>query len=132
MKSYLAVWLGVWKKYGVFRGRAARNEFWTFFLLNWAIMVPLSAIESRGYLFFWIFFLAQLLPYFAVLCRRVHDTGHMGLWMFVPLLNLILAASEGTLGDNKYGSDPKGPYSAEELSRLQKREEEKNRIRKFY
>jgi uncharacterized membrane protein YhaH (DUF805 family) len=135
MNSYLAVWLGAWKKYGVFRGRADRREFWTFFLLNWLIMfimVPLSTIESWGNLVWQIFFLAHVLPYFAVLCRRLHDAGHMGVWMFVPLLNLILAAGEGTLVYNKYGSDPKGPYTADELSRLQKRKEEENGIRKFY
>jgi uncharacterized membrane protein YhaH (DUF805 family) len=61
-----------------------------------------------------IYSLAILLPSIAVGVRRLHDINKSG-WMlliaFIPLIGwiwlIILTATEGTKGDNEYGSDPK-------------------------
>lgn len=61
-----------------------------------------------------IYTLAIVIPSFAVGARRLHDIGRSGWWMLLGLVPLIGAivlivwyASEGTHGDNAYGSDPK-------------------------
>jgi uncharacterized membrane protein YhaH (DUF805 family) len=64
-------------KYANFRGRARRSEYWYFVLFCAIIRVvgiflgPLSAIVA----------LALLLPQFAAVVRRLHDTGRSGWWL---------------------------------------------------
>ncbi len=134
--SYIANCL---RKYATFRGRASRKEFWNFFglvfLINivskgldfwadtsewwqqidameeisfeiWALFVPVFQVAV-------LITLAQLIfivPFAAVLVRRLHDTNRSGwfaLLMLIPLVNLIClawCAQKGTVGDNKYGA----------------------------
>ena len=134
--SYIANCL---RKYATFRGRASRKEFWNFFglvfLINivskgldfwadtsewwqqidameeisfeiWALFVPVFQVAV-------LITLAQLIfivPFAAVLVRRLHDTNRSGwfaLLMLIPLVNLIClawCAQKGTAGDNKYGA----------------------------
>jgi uncharacterized membrane protein YhaH (DUF805 family) len=54
------------------------------------------------------------IPNLAVSVRRLHDTNHSGLWLFIgliPLIGLIIlivwAVQEGTHGRNRYGQNPK-------------------------
>jgi uncharacterized membrane protein YhaH (DUF805 family) len=37
----------------------------------------------------------------------MHDVDKDWWYMLIPVYNLILAFTEGTKGDNQYGSDPK-------------------------
>lgn len=37
----------------------------------------------------------------------MHDTGKNGLYLFIPIYNLILLFTAGDKGGNKYGADPK-------------------------
>jgi len=109
-------YLEVLKKYAVFSGRARRKEYWMFVLFNMIIVFVLSFIEgmigttsSRNgqSILTNIYQLAVMIPSIAVGIRRMHDTDHSGWWLLFPIVNLIFAVSEGTHGDNKYGSDPK-------------------------
>ncbi len=62
-----------------------------------------------------IFVLVIILPSLAVTVRRLHDVNKSG-WMvlisFIPIIGAIwlfvLTTSDGTIGDNDYGPDPKG------------------------
>lgn len=54
-----------------------------------------------------LYSLAVLIPSSAVGIRRMHDTDHSGWWILAPILNIILAASDGTRGYNRFGPDPK-------------------------
>lgn len=109
-------YLGVWKQYAEFGGRAHQTEFWTFFLINLVVIAALGFLETvTGS--FWVlsglYNLAVLVPGFAVAVRRLHDTDRSGLWLlagFVPVLGtvfvLVLLALDGTPGPNGYGPVP--------------------------
>ncbi|MDR1065900.1 MAG: DUF805 domain-containing protein [Clostridiales bacterium] len=89
----------VLKNYAGFSGRARRREYWLFLLADiiiGAVFGVFSLLPIIGIAFDVIFSLyasATLLPRLAVRVRRIHDTGHSGLWLFilfgVPCLNWI-------------------------------------------
>lgn len=110
-------YIAVLKKYAVFNGRARRQEYWMFFLVNFIIGFAISIIESfvgsRGALGI-VYSLAVLIPGIAVGVRRLHDTGRSGWWMLInliPLLGLIVfivfAVQDSQEGENQYGPNPK-------------------------
>jgi len=107
-------------KYMKFDGRARRQEFWHFYLVNIAISIVLgilSRIPIIGFIIALVaglFSLAIILPTIALAIRRMHDLGKPGAWIcvvFIPLVGaiwyIVLAATEGQRGDNAYGPDPK-------------------------
>ncbi|HZY19728.1 MAG TPA: DUF805 domain-containing protein [Ramlibacter sp.] len=100
------------RKYTDFTGRAARPEFWWFFLLQLAVYIVASMVHGLVYL---VAVLALLLPAIAVGVRRLHDTGKSGWFMLIgliPLVGLILLyffAQPSQQGDNAWGSAPTGP-----------------------
>ncbi len=104
------------KDYANFKGRASREEYWMFVLVNALIMLPLAiviAIEGekniyefifnqlinseKGKLFFitFIYVLYSIiitLPALAVKTRRLHDRGRTGkliLLEYIPFLGFI-------------------------------------------
>ena len=110
-------YLAVLKKYATFSGRARRKEIWMFILINFIIMVILSALDmALGIgLLSGIYALAVLVPSLAVGARRLHDIGKTGWWQLVgliPFIGLIVLiiffVMEGNPGDNQYGPNPKG------------------------
>ena len=112
----------VFKKYAVFDGRARRSEFWYFVLFNsliFTLAVVLDCILSfflfKEVLFFLtgIYFIASVIPCYAVAVRRLHDIGRSGWWCLlsnVPLIGIVVLvfwAKDSTPGVNKYGPNPK-------------------------
>jgi uncharacterized membrane protein YhaH (DUF805 family) len=81
----------VLKNYVGFSGRARRREYWLFVLANLIIAVVLwflSLLPIIGGVFTVIsriYTLVALLPWLAVAVRRIHDTGHSGLWLVILL-----------------------------------------------
>lgn len=103
-------YLVVLKKYAEFNGRARRQEYWMFFLFNVIISFALSFLLGRikGLnLLPSLYSLAVLIPGIAVAVRRMHDTNHSGWWVLVPIVNLVFACTGGTVGENRFGPDPK-------------------------
>lgn len=110
-------YIGVLKKYAVFQGRARRQEFWMFTLINFIISLILSSIDymlGTGVLG-GIYALAVLIPTIAVTVRRLHDTGRSGWWILiflVPVVGfiilLVFMVLDSQPGDNEYGPNPKG------------------------
>ena len=118
-------YIDVLKKYTVFSGRARRKEFWMFFLFSTIISVILAVVDQfMGWQFEMggdiigflstLYYLAVVVPYLAVIVRRLHDTGRTGWWMliaFIPfvgvLILLVFLILQGTRGDNRFGPDPK-------------------------
>ncbi len=113
-------YLSVLKKYAVFHGRARRAEYWYFFLFNVIIEIVLSIIEGLAgiapeadlSILASIYQLAVLIPTIAAGVRRMHDVDKSGWYLLVPIYSLVLALTDGTKGNNKYGSDPKGVNSS--------------------
>lgn len=116
-------YLKVMKQYADFDGRARRTEYWMFVLFNMifsVVAVVLDnvlgiAMEGIGYgPLYGLYVLAMIIPSLAVAVRRLHDTGKSG-WMLlialIPIIGsiwlLVLYATDGNLGENKYGSNPK-------------------------
>lgn len=108
------------KNYTNFSGRARRKEYWYFVLFYYIFYIVLG-VASVGLDVEWpiiVFVLAMLLPYLAVTVRRMHDTGHSGWYMFIPIYNLILACTNGDQGNNGWGGDPKQPELYEEINMI--------------
>jgi uncharacterized membrane protein YhaH (DUF805 family) len=120
-------YIDVLKKYTVFTGRARRKEYWMFVLFNVIASIIVGILDrilgldfgsgsgSSGGWLSTIYSLAVLLPSIAVAIRRMHDTNRSGWWILINLIPcvgwiwfIVLAAQEGTAGDNQYGPDPKG------------------------
>ena len=105
MKYYLKVL----QNYATFKGRARRSEFWYFQLFNFIFSFLLGLVGGMmGFPFLGLIFsLAVLIPGLAVGVRRMHDTGKSGWFFLIPIYSLILACTDGNIGANKYGDDPK-------------------------
>jgi len=109
-------YIGCWKKYATFSGRARRKEYWMFVLFNliaYFIAGVLDGIFGGGAVEA-LYGLAVLLPSLAVAVRRLHDTNSSGWWLFISLIPivggiwlLVLLASDGAAGSNQYGENPK-------------------------
>lgn len=106
-------YLNVVKQYTVFTGRAGRQEFWMFQLINFGIALAISVVGGILGLeiLSTLYSLAIFLPSLAVLVRRLHDTSRSGWWALiglVPVLGwialIVLAALESTPGPNQYGA----------------------------
>jgi uncharacterized membrane protein YhaH (DUF805 family) len=125
-------YVDVIKKYAVFNGRARRQEYWMFFLVNLiiafafgvlsAIVTSIEANSNSGSTTLStavsclssLYSLALLLPGLGVSIRRLHDTGRSGWWLLISLIPLIgeiwliiLLAQDGQPGTNQYGPNPK-------------------------
>ena len=130
MEWYLKV---VRDNYANFTGRARRQEYWMFVLFNMIFIFVLAiisgilsgAFEAPGFIIIYVLYvLAVLIPSLAVAVRRLHDTGKSGWFYLVALIPfvgsiwlIILFATEGDVGPNAYGPDPKRPNS-DDINRI--------------
>jgi uncharacterized membrane protein YhaH (DUF805 family) len=127
-----------YKRYAEFNGRSRRMEYWSYVLLSLisivAIVTPAiimgvdpdnwsdTTIGKITAALLAIWFFANIIPSLALSIRRWHDLGQSG-WFFllfavlgaIPVIgvvadiaNLIWFFLPGTMGENKYGPDPKG------------------------
>jgi uncharacterized membrane protein YhaH (DUF805 family) len=77
-------------KYGTFKGRATRSEFWWFYLftvlMSWGAEIVGNSIgHGFGLVFSNLISLGFLVPVLAVGCRRLHDIGRTGWWQLLLL-----------------------------------------------
>lgn len=113
-------YIGVWKKFAVFEGRARRKEYWLFCLINMFISMIFYIVDVFIFpiLFLIVIYdLAILLPSLAVSVRRLHDLGKSGWWIFlclIPIIGiiwlLVLFSTDGMPCENKYGPNPKQTF----------------------
>ena len=113
------------KKYAQFAGRARRKEYWMFVLINAIIEFVISFVDNLAGLTIstgtsqigilsLIYALFILVPSLAISVRRMHDIEKSG-WVLLlglipivgPIILLVYACKAGTVGENKYGADPK-------------------------
>jgi uncharacterized membrane protein YhaH (DUF805 family) len=108
-------YIAVLKNYAGFSGRARRQEFWWFYLMNLIVEVVLYLVDNAigSPILAGIYGLAILIPALAVGVRRLHDTGRSGWWLLLYLtcigwvVLLVFWILEGNQGQNQYGDDPK-------------------------
>ena len=62
--------------------------------------------------------LVVFIPSIAVGVRRMHDVGKSGQFLLIPIYNLILAFTDGNVGPNGYGPDPKRPEMLDEIDQI--------------
>lgn len=119
-------YLEVLRKYAVFSGRARRQEYWMFFLINLVIsfalgfvggMIGLGADTGLSILTI-IYTVVVLVPSLAVGVRRLHDTGRSGWWLLIALIPLLGAlillffmVQDSEPRDNQYGPNPKASFA---------------------
>ena len=98
--TYGQAYLSGWKETFNFSGRASRQQFWTFFLINVLIATaPLAAwclatsvnpqygiLSFVGIPFAALWLLLMALPLLAVGCRRMHDIGRSGIWFVLGVI----------------------------------------------
>ena len=105
------------EKYADFSGRAARPEYWWFYLFTLLVEVVLlalslvgGAIGTIGLILLLVFALGVIVPGLAVGVRRLHDTGRAGWWLLISLVPfgglvlLFFLASPGTVETNQHGA----------------------------
>ena len=115
----------------MFSGRASRKEFWMFELAHCLILVGFFAaafvlsddvtgrrVLNKGGLAmvncFYLYAMVAILPNLAVAVRRMHDSNRSGkglLLLLIPpigqLVLIVTLTQRATVGDNKYGPDPR-------------------------
>ncbi len=107
--------LGAFKKYGDFTGRATRQEYWMYILIYILIYIALVVIDGlMGVpLLSLLFLLACFIPNISIAARRLHDTGRSGWWQLIgiiPLIGLVVMLiflTQDSHDQNEYGPDPK-------------------------
>ena len=124
LKEAAKVCLG--KKYADFSTRASRKECGFFFVLYFILCLALCVVNTMlGAIFedpivafrlttgvSAIVALLLIVPTYAVLVRRLHDTGRRGWWIllyFIPWIGtiaLIIMLCQKSDEDNKFGSKP--------------------------
>ncbi len=105
--------LKAFKHFADFNGRASPPEYWYFVCIMIGLYYGLIVLFGLTDVFIFIalailVLLACFIPQASVAVRRMHDSGHSGWNVLVPLYNLYLLAKKGTDGPNKYGPDPYG------------------------
>jgi uncharacterized membrane protein YhaH (DUF805 family) len=106
MDEFIAAVKTCFQKYVDFSGRAARPEFWWFFLFQIAVLVVTGMLSSTLNM---LAGLAMLLPGLAVGARRLHDIGKSGWWLLIGLIPivgffvLLYFFVQPTGGANEYG-----------------------------
>jgi len=111
-------YIKAWKKYAVFGGRAARQEYWYFLLFHILVYILLSIIAGViggkvGGSLLSLYTFAVTIPGLSATVRRLHDTNRSGWWILISLIPgigafvlLAFLAQESHAVENQYGSRP--------------------------
>jgi len=96
-------------KYADGTGRATRPEFWYFYLFYVIVWVTIGALRSTMFgiigLALSVVQIAVMIPIIAVSVRRMHDIDKSGWFVLIPIYNLVLLATPGTVGANRFGPE---------------------------
>jgi uncharacterized membrane protein YhaH (DUF805 family) len=88
--SFEAAIKSVLRQYATFRGRAARSEFWYWYLFTVLVNIVTTVVDKLtdatiGFSFVGsIVSLGLLVPTLAVSVRRLHDSNLSGWWLLLP------------------------------------------------
>lgn len=89
-----------------FNGRARRKEYWYMVLWNLIFMIPFPLYP--------IWFLVTMIPFLALMCRRLHDQGLSGWFILIGLVPIlgeivifVFTLIDSEPNTNRWGSSPK-------------------------
>lgn len=118
-KYYKYIKICLFKKYAVVKGRANRQEFFSytvffvFFILLWTafLLFLIGYFEDINLFDFALLYVPFIFvpPFISVTARRFHDcskTGWLVLMLLVPIINIFgftLLCMKGKTGINRYG-----------------------------
>ena len=99
-----------------FKGRIRRLEYFLSLLIFWFSLYLLSRIIGVSFRLYDDWYSLFLIPSFWFIAsqgaKRFHDCWMSGWLQLIPYINIILIIfiifKDGKIGDNKYGSNPKG------------------------
>lgn len=120
MDQLVACYKDMWVNWNNFSGRTRRSGYWYAVLANFLVALLLSlavaAVDPLSIILD-IYQLVVLVPSIALGVRRLHDTGHSGLWYLLMLTGigaivLLVWFCKDSGPDNKYGPSPKGYRAA--------------------
>ena len=111
-------------RYADFRGRSRRSEYWWVqlalglaYLAAALVVSVLGAVSdtlgTAASVLLALLALAVAVPAYALLWRRLHDTGRSGWWFLLGLVPfggivlLVLCCLEGEPRPNRFGPSPK-------------------------
>lgn len=110
----------VFQQYATFSGRARRSEYWYFVLFTCIVefvltmLTRMNGIGNVANILCIVFSFAVLIPSLAVSCRRLHDIGRSGFWLFIGLipivggiLLIVWHCKDSEPETNQYGPCPK-------------------------
>lgn len=74
-----------------FSGRANRQQYWMFFVINLAITVVVYLVDSQltGGILYFLYLLALMVPNVAIGVRRLHDINKSGWTMLIGLIPIL-------------------------------------------
>ena len=95
MEKFTLEYVEMWKRWNDFEGKSNVRQFWMAALVGFIISVILSILDLiLGIQFITgLYSLAVIIPQWAVMIRRFHDTGRSGwywLWLFLPLVGWVI------------------------------------------
>lgn len=99
MDIFFNSYANCFRKYFVFSGRSARQEYVVFTIVNIVLSLILGLIPILG----GIFGLIIIIPGLSVAVRRLHDLNKSGWWLFAPYLLIIIGfiiLLSSSTGDN--------------------------------
>ncbi|WP_304339058.1 DUF805 domain-containing protein [Campylobacter ureolyticus] len=109
MNYFDEYYLGAFRKFATFSGRARRKEYSWFLVFNFIVGIIISVIDFLAFgdsdeIFSLIYALIAFIPGLAVFVRRLHDFGKSGwfvlVMVFVPLTTLIIAIFLAQIDEN--------------------------------
>ena len=88
------------RKSFVYRGRASRSDFWWW---NLFVLVSLISLVVSAPLASVALFLLYLPATLSLQVRRIHDVGHSGWWLLIPLVGWWFCLRRSDLNTNRWG-----------------------------
>jgi uncharacterized membrane protein YhaH (DUF805 family) len=98
MQRFLDINMATLNKYIKIDDVATRLEFWYFVAFTWMISIGADILDIfiPGDQLSNIMSILLFVPSVSVAIRRMHDTDHSGLWLLVPIVNIVFLVSPST------------------------------------
>ena len=121
----MGTYFKAWSQFAVFEGKSKRSEYWSFVLINIALVFILNIIGfSIGWTFLSsLFVVLTIIPNISVSIRRIHDINLSGWWgwLFIPLaLPMFIVALIGSAKERKDNNKSKQSLSSAVINHSKK------------